>query len=85
MHLCLGYFAYRERRGAGALSQESGSSGLDRVTARRRNLGLPMRRQVRAVVVDPTAPGKLAIKPIELRDPDRDEVAVRVGDFAQRR
>src|SRR5271163_1193464 len=37
-----------------------------------------MRRQVRAVVVDPTAPGKLAIKPIELRDPDRDEVAVRV-------
>ena len=37
-----------------------------------------MLRQIRAVVVDPTAPGKLAIKPIELRDPDRDEVAVRV-------
>ena len=37
-----------------------------------------MPQQVRAVVVDPTAPGKLAIKPIELRDPDRDEVAVRV-------
>ena len=30
-----------------------------------------MPRQVRAVVVDPAAPGKLAIKPIELRDPDR--------------
>jgi NADPH:quinone reductase len=37
-----------------------------------------MPRQVRAVVVDPAAPGKLAIKPVELRDPDRDEVAVRV-------
>ena len=37
-----------------------------------------MRRQVRAVVVDPTALGKLAIKSIELRDPNRDEVAVRV-------
>jgi threonine dehydrogenase-like Zn-dependent dehydrogenase len=34
--------------------------------------------QIRAVVVDPAAPGKLAIKPVELRDPDRDEVAVRV-------
>src|ERR1700694_37061 len=39
---------------------------------------MPMPRQIRAVVVDPTAPGKLAIKPVELRDPDRDEVAVRV-------
>jgi NADPH:quinone reductase len=37
-----------------------------------------MPRQVRAVVVDPAAPGKLAIKPVELRDPDRDELAVRV-------
>jgi len=37
-----------------------------------------MSRLVRAVVVDPAAPGKLAIKPVELRDPDRDEVAVRV-------
>jgi NADPH2:quinone reductase len=37
-----------------------------------------MPRQVRAVVVDPVAPGKLAIKPVELRDPERDEVAVRV-------
>ena len=34
--------------------------------------------QIRAVVVDPNAPGKLAIKSAELRDPDRDEVAVRV-------
>jgi len=33
---------------------------------------------IRAVVVDPTAPGKLAVKPVELRDPDRDEVGVRV-------
>src|SRR5947199_6406172 len=37
-----------------------------------------MSQTVRAVVVDPAAPGKLAIKPVELRDPDRDEVAVRV-------
>ena len=37
-----------------------------------------MPEQIRAIVVDPDAPGKLAIKPAELRDPDRDEVAVRV-------
>src|SRR5262249_7209137 len=37
-----------------------------------------MPRQIRAVVVDPAASGKLAIKAVELRDPDRDEVAVRV-------
>jgi NADPH:quinone reductase len=37
-----------------------------------------MPRQVRAVVVDPARPGRLAIKPVELRDPDRDEVAVHV-------
>jgi NADPH2:quinone reductase len=37
-----------------------------------------MPRQVRAVVVDPAAPGNLAIKPVELRDLGRDEVAVRV-------
>src|ERR1700757_2885245 len=38
----------------------------------------PMPRQVLAVIVDPAVPGKLAIKPVELRDADRDEVAVRV-------
>jgi len=37
-----------------------------------------MPQQIRAVVVDPATPGKLAIKPVELRDPDRDEVAVKV-------
>ncbi len=37
-----------------------------------------MPAQVRAVVVDPAAPGKLAIREVELRDPDRDEVVVRV-------
>src|SRR5216684_6859079 len=37
-----------------------------------------MPRQIRAVVVDPAVEGRLAIKPVELRDPDRDEVAVRV-------
>ena len=37
-----------------------------------------MPQQIRAVVVDPSADGKLAIKPVELRDPDRDEVTVRV-------
>ena len=33
---------------------------------------------VRAIVVDEAAPGRLAIKPVELRDPDRDEVQVKV-------
>src|SRR5690242_6655606 len=33
---------------------------------------------IRAVTVDPDAQGKLAIRPAELRDPDRDEVQVRV-------
>src|SRR6476646_1462472 len=37
-----------------------------------------MPQQIRAIVVDPATSGKLAIKPVELRDPDRDEVAVRV-------
>src|SRR5882724_551133 len=37
-----------------------------------------MPQQIRAIVVDPGAPGKLAIKPVELRYPDRDEVVVRV-------
>src|SRR4051794_40617380 len=37
-----------------------------------------MARQIRAIVVDPAAPGRLAIRPVELRDRDRDEVEVRV-------
>jgi NADPH:quinone reductase len=37
-----------------------------------------MLQRIRAIVVDPAAPGRLAIKPVELRDPDRDEVGVRV-------
>ncbi|HTZ36108.1 MAG TPA: zinc-binding dehydrogenase [Stellaceae bacterium] len=37
-----------------------------------------MPQTVRAVVVDPAAPGRLAIGPVGLRDPDRDEVQVRV-------
>jgi NADPH2:quinone reductase len=37
-----------------------------------------MPQTIRAVVVGSAAPGKLAIKPVELRDPDRDEVGVRV-------
>src|SRR5438034_7872296 len=37
-----------------------------------------MPQTIRAVVVDAAAPGWLAIKPVELRDPDRDEVGVRV-------
>jgi NADPH:quinone reductase len=37
-----------------------------------------MPHTIRAIVVDPDAPGRLAIKPVELRDPDRDEVAVKV-------
>src|SRR5213080_1388464 len=37
-----------------------------------------MPQTIRAVVVDAAAPGRLAIKPVELRDPNRDEVGVRV-------
>src|SRR5579885_1922230 len=37
-----------------------------------------MPQTVRAVTVDPAAEGKLAIRPVSLRDPDRDEVRVRV-------
>jgi NADPH:quinone reductase len=37
-----------------------------------------MSEQIRAIVVDNEAPGRLAIKSVELRDPDRDEVRVRV-------
>jgi NADPH:quinone reductase len=37
-----------------------------------------MPQQIRAVVVDPAAFGRLAIRDATLRDPDRDEVAVRV-------
>jgi NADPH:quinone reductase len=44
-----------------------------------------MPQQIRAVVVDPTAPGKLAIHPVELRDPDRDEVGVRVSAISLNR
>src|SRR6202011_559798 len=42
---------------------------------RRREL---MPQQIRAVVVDPSLPGRLAIREVSLRDPDRDEVVVRV-------
>jgi NADPH:quinone reductase-like Zn-dependent oxidoreductase len=37
-----------------------------------------MPQTIRAIVVDPAAEGRLAIQPVELRDPDRDEVRVRV-------
>src|ERR1700704_3056222 len=37
-----------------------------------------MPQTIRAVVVDPGAPEKLAVKAVELRDPDRDEVGARV-------
>ena len=37
-----------------------------------------MPQQIRSVVVDPSAPGRLAIREISLRDPDRDEVGVMV-------
>jgi NADPH2:quinone reductase len=37
-----------------------------------------MPQQIRAIVVDQGAPGRLAIKRVELRGPDRDEVGVRV-------
>src|SRR5258708_32810505 len=37
-----------------------------------------MPQKIRAVVVDPAVEGRLAIKQVELRDPDRDEIAVKV-------
>src|SRR3989440_6671464 len=37
-----------------------------------------MPQTIRAIVVDPAVEARLAIKPVELRDPDRDEVRVRV-------
>jgi len=37
-----------------------------------------MSQQIRAIVVDPAVPGRLAIREVALREPDRDEVAVRV-------
>src|SRR5439155_7576133 len=37
-----------------------------------------MPQQMRAVVVDPSVPGRLAIREVSLRDPDRDELSVRV-------
>lgn len=37
-----------------------------------------MPEQIRAIVVDPSAEGRLSIQPVELRDPDRDEVVVKV-------
>src|SRR5947208_8074210 len=37
-----------------------------------------MPQQIRAVVVDPAAPGKLALREVGLRDPGRDEVVGRV-------
>src|ERR1700683_5502685 len=44
-----------------------------------------MPQTIRAIVVDPAAPGRLAIKPVELRDPDRDEVAVKVSAISLNR
>src|SRR5262249_37514778 len=49
-----------------------------RVSVRSGARETPMPQQIRAIVVDPAAPGKLAIRPVELRDPDRDEVGVSV-------
>src|SRR5258708_6583136 len=44
-----------------------------------------MPQKIRAVVVDPAVEGRLAIKPVELRDPDRDEVAVKVSAISLNR
>jgi len=44
-----------------------------------------MPQTVRAIVVDEGAPGRLAIKPVELRDPDRDEVQVKVAAISLNR
>src|SRR5438045_1169759 len=44
-----------------------------------------MPQTIRAVVVDAAAPGRLAIKPVELRDPDRGEGGVRVAAISLNR
>jgi NADPH:quinone reductase len=44
-----------------------------------------MPQQIRAVVVDPAAAGKLALREVGLRDPDRDEVGVRVAAISLNR
>jgi NADPH2:quinone reductase len=44
-----------------------------------------MPQTIRAIIVDPAAPGRLAIKPVELRDPDRDEVVVKVAAISLNR
>jgi NADPH2:quinone reductase len=46
---------------------------------------MPMPQEIRAVVVDPAAPERLAVRPVELRDPDRDEVRVRVSAISLNR
>ncbi len=44
----------------------------------RKRRGMVMPQQIRAVVVDPSAADRLSIGEVSLRDPDRDEVQVRV-------
>src|SRR5437868_7727210 len=44
-----------------------------------------MPQTIRAVVVDAAAPGRLALKPVELRGPDRDEVGVKVAAISLNR
>src|SRR6202140_2130859 len=44
-----------------------------------------MPQQIRAVVVDPAAPGRLAVREVELRDPDRDEGGGRVSAISLNR
>ena len=44
-----------------------------------------MPQQIRAVVVDPSVPGRLAIREVGLRDPDRDEVGVKVTTISLNR
>src|SRR5499433_533999 len=46
--------------------------------ANNRNWRNALMPQIRAVVVDPSASGRLAIREVSLRGPDRDEVGVRV-------
>ena len=44
-----------------------------------------MPQQIRAVGVDPSVPGRLAIREVGLRDPDRDEVGVKVTTISLNR
>src|SRR5690348_14460238 len=71
--------AFRAENRSGLITNAPAADSVGRTSiCIRANRRTPMPQTIRAVTVDPDAPGRLAIKPVALRDPDRDEVAVKV-------